>query len=60
MRSTLVEIVTNLQSKRKTPTCITFYRGERMFGSDAYALMARKPELTFFKGNRIQTEHMHL
>jgi hypoxia up-regulated 1 len=39
--------VNNFQSKRKTPTCITFYRGERMFGSDSYALMGRKPELTF-------------
>lgn len=48
-----LEIVTNFQSKRKTPTCITFYRGERMFGSDAYALMARKPELTFSKTFRM-------
>lgn len=44
-----LEIVTNFQSKRKTPTCISFYRGERMFGSDATALMARKPDLTFAK-----------
>lgn len=44
---TPLEIVNNFQSKRKTPTCITFYRGERMFGSDSYALMGRKPELTF-------------
>lgn len=48
-----LEIVTNFQSKRKTPTCITFYRGERMFGSDSYALMARKPELTFTKTYRM-------
>jgi len=48
-----LEIVTNFQSKRKTPTCITFYRGERLFGSDAYALMARKPELTFAKAYRM-------
>ena len=47
-----LEIVTNFQSKRKTPTCIAFYRGERMFGSDATALMARKPDLTFAKVNR--------
>lgn len=47
-----LEIVTNLQSKRKTPTCITFYRGERMFGADSYALMPRKPELTFQKASR--------
>mmetsp|Transcript_28468 Transcript_28468/g.48847 ORF Transcript_28468/g.48847 Transcript_28468/m.48847 type:complete len:933 (-) Transcript_28468:116-2914(-) len=44
---TPMEIVNNFQSKRKTPTCVTFYRGERMFGSDSYALMGRKPELTF-------------
>ena len=38
-----LEIVSNFQSKRKTPTCITFYRGERSFGADSYALMSRKP-----------------
>lgn len=48
-----LEVVTNFQSKRKTPTCISFYRGERMFGSDSYALMARKPELTFAKTYRM-------
>lgn len=46
---TPLEVVTNFQSKRKTPTCITFYRGERLFGSDSYALMGRKPDLTFSK-----------
>lgn len=50
---TPMEIVTNFQSKRKTPTCLTFYRGERMFGSDAFALMPRKPELTFCKAYRM-------
>jgi len=44
---TPLEIVSNFQSKRKTPTCVTFYRGERMFGADSYALMSRKPELTY-------------
>lgn len=48
-----MEIVTNLQSKRKTPTAISFYRGERMFGADATAIIARKPDLTFVKSNRI-------
>lgn len=43
------DIVTNFQSKRKTPLSVTFYRGERMFGSDSTALMPRKPELTFTK-----------
>ena len=41
--------MTNFQSKRKTPLSLTFYRGERMFGSDSTALMSRKPELTFTK-----------
>eukprot|EP01035_Chromulina_nebulosa_P055221 gene55221-75668_t len=50
---TPLEIVTNFQSKRKSPTCISFYRGERLFGSDAYALMGRKPELTFAKFYRM-------
>merc|ERR1711871_644258 len=48
-----MEIVTNLQSKRKTPTAISFYRGERLFGADATAIIARKPDLTFVKMNRI-------
>jgi hypothetical protein len=46
-------LVGNFQSKRKTPTCITFYRNERMFGADAMALMSRKPELTFAKAYRM-------
>lgn len=48
-----LEIVTNFQSKRKTQTMITFYKGERMLGSDAMAIMGRKPELTFAKANRM-------
>eukprot|EP00602_Paraphysomonas_sp_CaronLab_P000254 CAMPEP_0185031700 /NCGR_PEP_ID=MMETSP1103-20130426/19316_1 /TAXON_ID=36769 /ORGANISM="Paraphysomonas bandaiensis, Strain Caron Lab Isolate" /LENGTH=910 /DNA_ID=CAMNT_0027567315 /DNA_START=111 /DNA_END=2843 /DNA_ORIENTATION=- len=47
------DIVTNSQSKRRTPNSITFYNGERSFGADSYALMARKPELTFTKFHRI-------
>jgi hypoxia up-regulated 1 len=60
---TPLDIVTNLQSKRKTPTYITFYRGERMFGADSYALMTRKPDLTFAKLFRMigkTPEHPHL
>lgn len=49
---TPLEVVTNFQSKRKTPTAITFYKGERLFGSDATAIMARKPELTFARLTR--------
>jgi hypoxia up-regulated 1 len=45
--------VTNFQSKRKTPTCLAFYRGERHFGADGYALIGRKPELAIAKFNRL-------
>ncbi len=48
-----LEIVSNFQSKRKTPTAITFYRGERMFGADATALQTRKPDLSFTKMHRM-------
>ncbi|CAM9761396.1 unnamed protein product [Chrysoparadoxa australica] len=46
-----LEIVTNTASKRKTEVCINFDRGERNFGSDAYALMSRKPHQTFTRMN---------
>jgi hypoxia up-regulated 1 len=55
--------VTNFQSKRKTPTCISFYKGERLFGSDSFALMPRKPEVSFSKLFRMlgkAPEHPHL
>jgi hypoxia up-regulated 1 len=32
---------------------LSFYRGERMFGSDSQALMGRKPELSFAKTSRM-------
>jgi hypoxia up-regulated 1 len=57
------DIVTNFQSKRKTPLSLTFYRGERMFGSDSTALMSRKPELTFDKLLRMlgkPHDHQHI
>jgi hypoxia up-regulated 1 len=41
--------VTNFQSKRRTANNIAFYQGERLYGSDAYALMARKPDVVFSK-----------
>lgn len=59
---TPLEVVTNFQSKRKTPTCLAFYRGERHFGADGYALIGRKPELSIAKFNRIigkDPEHPH-
>lgn len=44
-----LEIVTNTASKRKTEVAVNFDRGERNFGSDAYALVSRKPKQTFTK-----------
>ena len=49
----LIVLVSNFQSKRKTPTVISFYRGERQFGADALALLSRKPELTISKLSRL-------
>lgn len=55
---TPLEIVTNFQSKRKTPTCISFFKGERLFGSDAHALIGRKPEVSFAKVYRMLGRHV--
>lgn len=44
-----LEIVTNTASKRKTEMAVNFDRGDRNFGSDAYALVSRKPKQTFTK-----------
>lgn len=41
-----LEIVTNLHSKRKTEQMILFDRGQRFYGADANALLARKSQLT--------------
>lgn len=42
-----LEIITNFESKRKTPSAIAFYKGDRRFGANAVALMPRKPEMVF-------------
>ena len=42
-----LEIVTNHVSKRKTETSVAFVRGERLFGSDAYGMLSRKPEQAY-------------
>lgn len=58
-----LEIVNNFQSKRKTPTSISFYRNERLFGADSIAIMTRKPELTFSKTYRMLgrvADHPHV
>ena len=44
-----LEIVTNTISKRKTEACISFDRGDRMFGADAFGLLSRKPQFTYAK-----------
>ena len=41
-----LEIVTNLHSKRKTEQMILFDQGQRFYGADANALLARKSQLT--------------
>lgn len=43
----MMDIVTNIHSKRKTETMVSFYQGERAYGADAYSLLTRKPELTY-------------
>jgi hypoxia up-regulated 1 len=42
-----LQIITNFESKRKTPSTIAFYKGERRFGANAVALMPRKPEMVY-------------
>jgi hypoxia up-regulated 1 len=41
-----LQIVTNLHSKRKTEQMILFDNGQRLYGADANALMARKSHVT--------------
>lgn len=43
----MMDIVTNIHSKRKTETMVSFYQGERSYGADAYSLLTRKPEVTY-------------
>ena len=40
----LAQVITNIHSKRKTPTVIGFYKGERLFGADAEQISTRKPK----------------
>ncbi|TFJ83042.1 hypothetical protein NSK_005667 [Nannochloropsis salina CCMP1776] len=44
---TMMDIVTNIHSKRKTETMISFYQGERSYGADAYSLLTRRPDVTY-------------
>lgn len=45
------EIVTNVHTKRKTPSMVSFAGGERVFGFDAVSLASRRPKevLTSFQ-----------
>jgi len=45
-RNSPLEIVTNMHSKRKTEHMVLFDSGTRLYGSDAYSLLARKPTFT--------------
>jgi len=44
------EIMHNVQSKRKTPSAVAFYKGERMFAGDADGLLTRKPQFVLVGG----------
>lgn len=39
-----LQVVTNIHSKRKTPLSIGFYKGERLFSTDAESIGTRKPQ----------------
>jgi len=42
-----LEIVTNHVSKRKSDTVVAFVRGERLFASDAFGTLSRKPDQAY-------------
>ena len=42
-----LEIVTNSVSKRKSETVVAFVRGERLFASDAFGTLSRKPDQAY-------------
>jgi len=47
------QIATNVASKRKTPALVAFYAGDRVFGSDAESLAARKPRVTVADAHKL-------
>ena len=47
------QIITNVQSKRKTPTSIAFYEKQRLFAGDAEGIFARKPDNVFIGASRL-------
>jgi len=47
------QIVHNFQSKRKTPSSITFYQDERMYGADSLSLATRKPHVSLHGFQRL-------
>ena len=42
-----MEIVESLESKRKIPTAVAFYNGERFFGNDALRIGLKSPQDSF-------------
>lgn len=52
-----LEIVTNHFSKRKTETAVSFVRGERQFGSDAFGMLSRKPEQSYARLTSLLGRH---
>ena len=42
-----MEIVESLESKRKIPTAVAFYNGERFFGNDALRIGFKSPQDSF-------------
>ena len=44
-----LDVVTNYQSKRKTPSLVAFKGKERFFGTDAVQIMNRNPETSFYR-----------
>lgn len=47
------QIVGNVNSKRKTPTTVAFYQGDRLFEADGEALLARRPRQVFHAPQRV-------
>lgn len=48
-----LQIATNFASKRKTVSSVAFYQGERVYGTDADLLSARKPELVYLTPQKL-------
>ncbi|CAK4663374.1 unnamed protein product, partial [Aphanomyces euteiches] len=47
------EIVTNIHSKRKTETIVSFNGEERLFGADAMNIEVRRPQMAYSQIRRL-------